>query len=131
MVIIRFPWTSSEIRIQWMRLPLNVAWWSTREYMSNAKVAFSGQNEGMAEEELNLLQLASVHVTQLCAGSPQIVGRDIAIRRKLHIIDPLHVSGVAGCSELISIVPKLVLLRVSRRSEPSDCRLQPGIPLSG
>lgn len=33
-------------------------------------------------------------------------------------------------SELISIVPKLVLLRVSRRSEPSECRLQPGIPLS-
>jgi hypothetical protein len=52
-------------------------------------------------------------------------------RCRLHLTILWHVSGIAECSELISIVPKPVLLRVSRRSEPSDCRLQPGIPRSG
>jgi len=61
---------------------------------------------------------------------PALPWRSTGLRRTI-VKDPRHVSGTAECSELISIVPKPVLLRLSRRSEPSDCRLQPDIPRSG
>jgi hypothetical protein len=47
------------------------------EILFASEVAFGGQNRGVAKKELNLLKLASIDMTQLRAGSPQIVGRKV------------------------------------------------------
>src|SRR6266851_7238194 len=51
------------------------------QILLTSEVAFCGQNRGVAQKELNLLQLASINVTQFCTCPPQIVRRDVV---KLH-----------------------------------------------
>ena len=42
-----------------------------------AKIAFGGENRGMSEQELDLFQLSTVGMAQLCTGPPQIMRRDM------------------------------------------------------
>ena len=47
------------------------------EILLTPEVAFRGLNRGMAQQELNLLDLAAVAVAQLSAGPSQVVRRDV------------------------------------------------------
>ena len=54
------------------------------------KVTFCRLNRGVTEQELNLLKLTATSVTQLCAGSSQIVWGDMVQARFFAAI-PYHV----------------------------------------
>src|SRR5438094_4243607 len=60
------------------------------EILLAAKVAFRRLNRGVTEQELNLLKLTATSVTQLCAGSSQIVWGDMVQARFFAAI-PYHV----------------------------------------
>ena len=60
------------------------------EILLAAKVAFRRLNRGVTEQELNLFKLTATSVTQLCAGSSQIVWGDMVQARFFAAI-PYHV----------------------------------------
>src|SRR5439155_13676344 len=60
------------------------------EILLAAKVAFRRLNPGVTEQELNLPKLTATSVTQLCAGSSQIVRGDMVQARFFAAI-PYHV----------------------------------------
>jgi len=42
-----------------------------------AQISLSGQDGGVPQKELDLFEFTSVHVAELCAASPKIVGREV------------------------------------------------------
>ena len=85
----------------------------------------------MAEKELNLLQLASVDVTQLCTCPPQVVRCEMIKLHPLgtvpnHIPDHGFRDSFAPCASVPADCPEDSTVRDIRRYPPSvDCALNP------
>src|SRR5438876_10277056 len=76
------------------------------EMLLAAKVAFRRLNRGVTAQELNMLQLTATSVTQLCAGSSQIVWGDMVQARFFAAIPyhaPHHVLGDTLAPHLASL----------------------------
>src|SRR6185437_16882765 len=85
----------------------------------------------MAEEELNLLQLASINVTQLRTCSPQIMRGEMVKLHSLgtvpnHIPDHVFREPIAPCGSMPTYCPKDSAVGDTRCGHPSiDCGLYP------
>src|ERR1017187_2506665 len=86
---------------------------SNAKTVKNRKLAFSGRPE---RDSAAGTVLSSTREVESCPALRDLFG--------IYLEQP-------ECSEPISIVPKPVLLRVSRHFEPSECRFRPGIPRLG
>ena len=96
-----------------------------------SQVVLGHQNRCMAEEELNLLQLASIDVTELRKCSPQIVRREMVKLHSLgtvpnHIPDHVFRDAFASCGSMPAYCPKDSAVCDTRcRRPPIDCALCP------